>query len=119
VPSPSGLGFGGYTGGGFGGYTGGGGQHSMSPQSLGISGASEEDTHKLRLTVAEMRRDAALLEQRVRAAEVDDDVCTFIPSFCPFSLPCVFPYAACFSFSSRFAAKTSSLQPPRLASIFY
>jgi hypothetical protein len=59
VASPLGLGFG-----------SGGGNHSMSPQSLGISGTSEADAHKLRLTVAEMRRDAAVLEQRVRAAEV-------------------------------------------------
>ncbi len=59
VASPLGLGFG-----------SGGGNHSMSPQSLGISGVSEADAHKLRLTVAEMRRDAAMLEQRVRAAEV-------------------------------------------------
>ena len=69
------------------GFSGGGAHHSMSPQSLGISSPTEEDAHKLRLTVAEMRRDAgasswfiffngnlvvfaALLEQRVRAAEV-------------------------------------------------
>ena len=71
----------------------------MSPQSLGISGASEEDTHKLRLTVAEMRRDAALLEQRVRAAEVDDDGCPCIPFLSAFFLLSVFLNAKfCFIF---------------------
>ena len=62
APSPVSL--------GFGSFSAGGGHHSMSPQSLGISSGGEEETHKLRLAVAEMRRDAAVLEQRVRAAEV-------------------------------------------------
>lgn len=52
----------------------------MSPQSLGIAVGSEEEAHKLRLSVAEMRRDAALLEQRVRAAEVHARLDTNCPN---------------------------------------